>query len=397
MCWCITRKRIQAKKEMTKINYKEGVENLVYLNRSLQLLSPGTCLTILGYTKTYCETFSINLIIENNSRDIALHIRPQLPQHYVIRNSKIHGVWGEPEIASPLPFTLKRGRDFFIQIFVTHRRFLINVNGIHFCKFHHRLFYREIETIEVKGDVEDISVERVKANHYPEHLPQNDPIKIRVEGSSFSETPTTSEESDTDEYDDDTSTSDNWLRISLLRRPRRTIYAFKLPFLGTFKRGSFINGRILKIEGKMKLLPQSFLINIQKGRDIWPHPMVALHLRADFSLHNAGLIGRTTLLRSAYIDGEWSIGKRTDVNTELRPGKAFSLSIVAAKDSFQIYINYSLVSEFLYRCDPAKIDTIYIQGDIRLLDVVLTGEVLFRSVELKHISAMTLFTVRKLT
>ncbi|KAI9582596.1 uncharacterized protein LOC119636267 [Glossina fuscipes] len=378
------------------IDYRDDIEDPVYLHKGLQRLIPGTSIKVLGYTKTNGEAFSINLIIENESRDIALHVRPQLPQHYIIRNSKFQGVWGKPETASALPFNLKRASYFFIQILVTERRFLIGVNGIHFCKFYHRAVYRDIETIEVKGDLEDISVERTKVAYYPARLPQTRPINIRVEGSLNSDNTLTSTDVDMDEI---INIPKEWLKISLPTRtisaplPRRAVTAFKLPFVGSIPKGSFINGRILKIEGQMKLLPQSFLINIQKGCSVWPHPKIALHLRADFSLQNAGVVGRATLLRSAYVDGQWIVGKRSYINTDLHPGKAFSVCILSAKKSFQIYINHSLISELLFHCDPRIIDTIYIQGDVKLWDVALIEETLFQSINMKTLSQMTVLTV----
>lgn len=326
-----------------------------------------------------------------------MHVRPQLPQHYIIRNSKIQGVWGKPEIASALPFNLKSGNDFCIQILVTERRFLVGVNGIHFCKFYHRLVYRDIETIEVKGDLQDISVERTKVAYYPPRLPQTRPIDIRVESSLSSDTLLTSTDIGTDEI---TNIPKEWLRVSLPARttsessPRPTMTEFKLPFLGTIPEGSFINGRMLKIDGRMKLLPQSLLINIQKGCNVWPHAEIALHLRADFSLQNAGVVGRATLLRSAYVNGQWGVAKLSYINTELHPGKAFSMYIVSAQKSFQVYINRSLVTEFLFECDPCIIDTIYIQGDVKLWNVSLIEEI-FQSIDMNALSEMTILKLHR--
>uniref|UniRef100_A0A1A9USI8 Galectin n=1 Tax=Glossina austeni TaxID=7395 RepID=A0A1A9USI8_GLOAU len=355
--------------------------------RGLQQLIPGTSIKVFGYTKSYCEKFSIDLIIENESRDIALHVRPQLPQYYITRNSKIRGVWGEPEISSALPFNLKRSNDVCIQILVTERRFLIGVNGSHFCKFYHRSVYRDIETIEVKGDLEGISVERAKLAYYPPRLPQTRPINIGVGGSLRSDNTLAPTDS---EMDETINVPKEWLKVSLpTRTPCPTITEFKLPFLGTIPRGSFSNGRMLKVDGRMKLLPQSFLINIQKGCNVWPHAKIALHLKADFSLQNAGVIGRATLLRNAYVNGQWGEGKRSYINCELHPGKAFSICILSAQKSYQIYINHNLVTEFLFPCDPRIIDTIYIEGDVKLWNVSLFEEILFQTINMKALSEMT--------
>lgn len=39
----------------------------------------------------------------------------------------------------------------------------------------------------------------------------------------------------------------------------------------------------IEIQGRTKLLPHIFFINLQIGRHIWPHPSVPLHLNPRFS------------------------------------------------------------------------------------------------------------------
>ena len=142
-----------------------------YLPQALTAISQPT------FIPTYvCDyRFSINFVIENSTRDVALQINPRLPQNYIVRNTKAKGVWGKEEVSSALPFSLHRGSKFAIQIFITDSDYLISVNGIHFAKYAHRLPYTSVSTIEVKGDVENVSMERGEVECYPEHIPGFNP------------------------------------------------------------------------------------------------------------------------------------------------------------------------------------------------------------------------------
>lgn len=91
-----------------------------------------------------------------------MHVNPRLPQNYIVRNSKINGRWGKEETTASLPFKLKRGERFAIQILVTDDQYLISVNGLHFTNFEHRIPYQRVTCVQVKGDVTDAMVE-----HFP--------------------------------------------------------------------------------------------------------------------------------------------------------------------------------------------------------------------------------------
>lgn len=107
------------------------------------------------------------MTLGQSHQDIALHINPRLPQNYVVRNSKINERWGKEETTSALPFTLQRGDAFAIQILVTEPEFLISINGKHFASYAHRLPYERITTLQVIGDVADVSVQQVPVQEYP--------------------------------------------------------------------------------------------------------------------------------------------------------------------------------------------------------------------------------------
>lgn len=66
----------------------ERFSEITFSSNCIQKLVPGMCFTIKAKLPRTCERFSINLILNNAQKDIALHLNPRLPQNYVVRNSK---------------------------------------------------------------------------------------------------------------------------------------------------------------------------------------------------------------------------------------------------------------------------------------------------------------------
>ena len=328
--------------------------------------------------------FSINFIVENSTRDLALHINPRLPQNYIVRNSKVRNVWGREEVASALPFSLRRGVPFSIQVLFTDECYMISVNGFHFCKFYHRLPYKSVQSLEIKGDIDDVMVERKIVTHYPERLPDSVPKSVRLHKSLRSTDDSDGVcDDDIDLTDHEQQQETKWRETivnnklaqapDILRKDE-----MRLPYYGVIPKHSFVLGHAIKIEGRVRLLPQSFYINLQSGHNCWPHPTIALHLNPRFSKQNDGPIGRTTVIRNSWVDGAWGTEERSEMETTFRPGKPFSLSIVYGPNkSFEIFVNHELLTEYKFRCRPELIDTIYIQGDIKLFDVVLQQDISF--------------------
>jgi len=129
---------------------------------------------------TYPHRFSINLVHNNETRDVALHINPRLPQNYIVRNTKVQDIWGSEEVSSALPFLLSRGDKFSIQVLVTEACYMISVNGQHFATYTHRIPYRNVSILEVKGDVGNVEMQRTLVLNYPQRLPESGAKNIEL-------------------------------------------------------------------------------------------------------------------------------------------------------------------------------------------------------------------------
>ncbi|ALC37982.1 galectin, partial [Drosophila busckii] len=364
-----------------------------YYNDEIGQLCEGVSFTVRGKIASNCERFSINFVYKNEPRDIALHINPRLPQNYIVRNTKVHNVWGREEVSSALPFLLRRAERFSIQVLVTKQCYMISVNGQHFAEYSHRLPFEAVRILEVKGDVEDVEMQRTMVESYPQRLPE-----------SAEQTITELLDTETDEIDagaeETISIPHEWCLISspakLTQSPSKenvkctNIHqnqGLTLPYYGKLAPKSLREGRCLKIEGRVRLLPHSFYINLQQGQDIWPHPIIAFHLNPRFSQTSSSTMGKAVVCRNAWHNGAWAEEERSELDTNLRPGRTFSLAIVcSANKSFEVYVNRKFITEFKYQVDPEIVDTVYIQGDIKLWNVTLghNANVKGKSVRIYH-------------
>ncbi|XP_067623872.1 galectin-4-like isoform X2 [Eurosta solidaginis] len=304
------------------------------------------------------NVFVIAFLVNNEDNDIALLLNARLPQNYLLRNTRLKKLWKSGESASSLPFTLHRGQDFIIQVLITNTAFLISINGYHFASYLHYMSYKLIRKVIVKGQVTNIFIQQMEVQTYPELFTRINNIEIIVS----SEMSDSSSANRIAKYE--TGGRKKWSR-SLVARVLRWPDEIPAPYLAAFPRNAMKPGRFLKIEGRVKLLPTAFYINLQKDLYIWPHPIVALHLSPRFVNKNEN-ISKAKIVRCAWYNDGWSPEECSDIETEFLPGKQFGMAIVCVEDAYRIYLNGQFLLEFKYHMRPETVDTISIRGDVTL-------------------------------
>ncbi|XP_034485146.1 filamin-A-like isoform X2 [Drosophila innubila] len=130
-------------------------------------LFEGYSFIFCGRIASNCNEFSINFVYDNEKRDIALHVVTRLEQKSIVRNTKLNDVWVREEAFTELPFLLRRGGTFTIQVLVTAACYLISINGHHLAQFTHRLSYGAVRFLEVLGEVENVQIYRTMVYGYP--------------------------------------------------------------------------------------------------------------------------------------------------------------------------------------------------------------------------------------
>lgn len=202
----------------------------------------------------------------------------------------------------------------------------MGVNGKHFGAYAHRVPFRKINAIEVKGDVKEVAIDQLYRDVYPqvpvENVPSEEPSGDSRGDSKFITVP----------------------------------YIGKIP-------GGFTKNKTIHIYGKVKMLPHSITINLQEKPFFWPHPVIPLHINPRFS--NQG--GQHIVCRNSWMNGKWTKEERTDLMAkDLSPGKFFKMTIECGFENYAIYVNERFFAEYSFRCDPVIVDTVNIFGDICL-------------------------------
>lgn len=305
------------------ISYEENLPNN---------LTTGSVIIICGFIQPICTRFAINITcLKGLDVDIPLHFNPRLDRNYIVRNSRKRGRWDVEETTSAVKSNLERNKNFEIVIFVATEEFLIFVNGVHFCAFTFRFPLSLCKRVEVEGLVDVSKVEFKNWTVYPENKPDRFPVV------GFSE-------ENAESSSDQTQT---------------------VPYTGNLLEG-FQEGWQLEISGRVKLLPHSFHINLQDGVQLWPHPIIFLHLNPKFNTAD----GENVFIRNARYGDEWGPEERSRT-FQFSPGSPFTIAIRRGFDRFSIWVDGQLSGEFKISGSVTGINTVYIQGDIVLKGVVM--------------------------
>ncbi|KAG7206628.1 hypothetical protein KM043_000307 [Ampulex compressa] len=293
----------------------------------LRALKPTSTVIVTGYIPLKANRFAINLTCKTPG-NVALHLNPRLDRGYVVRNTKVRNSWEDEETCSPAApsgCAFRRNSYVHLTIFCTANAFQIAVNGEHFCAFSYRLPLEEVTGVEVNGSFEDVRFRQLELFVYP------DP---RVCGPSGN---------------------------CVLTIDRPITESLNVPV--TLDLGSKIEpGTRLLIAGRLKLLPHSFYVNLQMGKTIYPHPVIALHLNPRF------LYGSSVpyVVMNCWIAGTWSNEERHQGHLSWMPGREFLLTIRCEQEAYSIWLADKMIGEFRHRMEPSIVDTVKISGDVVL-------------------------------
>ncbi|KAH0950013.1 hypothetical protein HN011_000405 [Eciton burchellii] len=292
----------------------------------LTQLSPSSVIIIIGYIPKYASRFSVNLCCKTPD-NIALHLNPRLDRGYIVRNTKSDGKWKIEEtcsLAGSSECILRRNVYVHFLIFCTENAFQIAINGEHFCAFSYRLPLKDITDLLVDGTIEDVRIRQHGLLVYP------DPSSCRLS------------------------------RTLVLKKDKPLLNFLDVPITVNLT-NKFDIGTRLFIHGRLKLLPHSFHVNLQKGTIIYPYPTVPLHL-------NLCLNGSLPcIIMNCYDNGAWNHEERHHLSW--MPGRDFLLAIHCEYQGYTIWRDKKMISEFKHKLQPSIINTIQISGDVVLHQV----------------------------
>ncbi|XP_024879650.1 galectin-4-like [Temnothorax curvispinosus] len=127
-------------------------------------------------------------------------------------------------------------------------------------------------------------------------------------------------------------------------------------------------GARLFIAGRLKLLPHSFYVNLQKGKAIYPHPVIPLHLNPRF------LYGTSApyVVMNCWNNGVWSHEERHQGHLSWMPGRDFLLTIRCEYEGYTIWLGNKMIGEFKHRLQSSIADTLRISGDVVLYQLSMS-------------------------
>ncbi|XP_002740575.2 uncharacterized protein LOC100376748 [Saccoglossus kowalevskii] len=149
-------------------------------------LVPGKMITICGALPVNVQRFSVNLQVGTSTEpraDIAIHISVRVTEGTIVRNTLVNEEWQKEEREIKFqPFLA--GTEFELVIKVEKDMYKVDVNGLQFCDYKHRILpLKKIDTLDVSGEVRvnsvDISVP-VQELPDPELLTPNTASKAEV-------------------------------------------------------------------------------------------------------------------------------------------------------------------------------------------------------------------------
>ncbi|XP_017773770.1 PREDICTED: galectin-6-like isoform X2 [Nicrophorus vespilloides] len=312
------------------------IEQENHYKKDLSDIHLGSMIFLTGVTESKCVRFAVNFLTATG--DIAFHFNPRLDRRIVVRNSRVEGSWDKEECTSMLKFGFSLNKPFSIGILLTTSEFMVSVDGKHHSAYAYRIPMNTITTLEVEGPVKinDCKIKTVKK--YPD-VPIHKLHHIAID-------------------------------VDMSEEHKK--HSIRTPFVGVLAHG-FKTGWQLEIYGKIKILPQSFYINLQDGPQVWPHPEIPLHINPRF---NSGVGGSNIFVRNAWHRGIWLKEERAPIFPFV-PGSPFSLIIRMDRQGYSVWVDGKLTGEFVFQSLPVDmtIKCVYIQGDILLNHITMRRKI----------------------
>ncbi|XKL61462.1 hypothetical protein PGB90_008519 [Kerria lacca] len=278
-----------------------NILELPFLMNFQNSLTVGTAVLIEGIVPENASMFLVNFgapieccFCSSSEKEIAFNLSLHFDKRCVSRNSTKKTKWRTEQVTGNMLFPLTRGCRFLIEIFVAGKELLIAINGIHYCSFVLQTALRLINSLEINGDCQLNSVSiKIDENKYPyPWIIENENLAECININC-----------------DSTPTESN-LRVPLMCILSRTLQP----------------ADVIKVEGKIKLLPYSFTIDLQNNELCWPHPDILLHVNARYNYSQKNK-------KNAFVLNNWSNSKwgseKTVYNRSLpMPGTIFQILIV---------------------------------------------------------------------
>lgn len=296
-----------------------------YVGTITEQLKPGSLIVIRGHVPKDSERFQVDFQQGNSLKpraDVAFHFNPRFKRsNCIVCNTLINEKWGWEEITYNMPF--RKEKSFEIVIMVLKNKFQVAVNGEHALLYAHRVSPEKIDTLGVYGKVNIHSI-----------------------GFRFS----------SDLQSTETSTL-GLTQISRENIQKSGKLQLSLPFEARLN-ASMGPGRTVVIKGEVNSNAKSFNVDLVAGKS------------RDIALHLNPRLNVKAFVRNSFLQDAWGEEERNITCFPFSSGMYFEMIIYCDVREFKVAVNGVHSLEYKHRFkDLSSIDTLSVDGDIRLLDV----------------------------
>lgn len=287
-----------------------------YVSTITEQLKPGSLIVIRGHVPKDSERFQVDFQHGNSLKpraDVAFHFNPRFKRsNCIVCNTLTNEKWGWEEITHDMPF--RKEKSFEIVIMVLKNKFQVAVNGKHILLYAHRISPEKIDTLGIYGKVNIHSI-----------------------GFRFS----------SDLQSMETST----LGLTQISKEN------SLPFEARLN-ASMGPGRTVVVKGEVNTNAKSFNVDLVAGRS------------RDIALHLNPRLNVKAFVRNSFLQDAWGEEERNITCFPFSSGMYFEMIIYCDVREFKVAVNGVHSLEYKHRFkDLSSIDTLAVDGDIRLLDV----------------------------
>ncbi|XP_064157571.1 uncharacterized protein LOC135235715 [Anguilla rostrata] len=249
------------------------------------------------------DRFHINLQCgEKDGGDIAMHFNPRFAGNgVVVFNTFRQGGWENEERPTEMPFL--KGETYDIVIVITSAGFQVNVNGVHFYTFKHRMPVQKVGSLSVAGDVSLLALNIIGGG----------PGGFQEQPGKLANTPYV-----------------------------RPIFV------------SLRSGMSLYVQGTVPQQITRFNINFKCGKS--PGSDIALHFNPRFC--PCELVVFNSLVRR-----QWKKEERVR-EMPFQKGEDFELLINITSEGYQVIVNGQVFYTFMHRMPVGRVTAVEIEGDV---------------------------------
>ncbi|KAK7103382.1 galectin-4-like [Littorina saxatilis] len=321
-------------------------------------LTEGKQIQIQGILQDHAQAngFSVNLCCGPKMEpDCALHFNPRLNQGCIVRNTMIGGAWGGEEREGGMP--IAKGKVFEIIIMATSSAYQVAVNGVHFTSFKHRIPMERVQYLIVDGHYLKINFIKYEGGMNAVPAPAGmAPGYNQPPGYGFAPGPVPPP------Y---TYSPGGFAQPHAVAKPPAragggdVLYNPQIPLMQKIP-GKMQPNKMIYISGVPHPGAKRFSINL----------LTAPHGESDYSFHfdvriNYGGVQKV-VVRNTRKQGAWGDEECKVPHFPFAPSANFDMIIMATQNSFKVAVNNAHFIEYAYRMPLKHIDTLNIDGDVRI-------------------------------